>query len=112
MRLLLGLIRFMRCGSRAARWKTEMKLPPKRLRRLSTTSGGNRRGRVPFILAAAGLAVYFANIAVGMAAVKLGWHLARLNDVWEFLIVLVSMIFFVAGLLAVEGVRPDKPPTY
>ena len=76
------------------------------------TSGSNRRGRTPFVLAAIGLALYFANIVVGMAAVKLGWHVVRFNDVWEFLIVLVSMIFFVAGLLAVEGQRPDEPQTY
>ena len=73
---------------------------------------GNRRGRALFMLAAIGMALYFANIAVGMAAVKLGWHVARLNDVWEFLIVLISMVFFVAGLLAVEGKRPDEPRTY
>jgi hypothetical protein len=75
------------------------------------TSPANRRGRTAFALAAAGLSIYFVNIVVGMAAVKLGWHVGRLNDVWEFLIVLLSMIFFVAGVLAVEGQRPEKPPT-
>lgn len=62
-----------------------------------------------FVLAATGLALYVLNIAAGMAAVKLGWKLARLNDVWEFVIVLVSMVLFVAGLLAIEGERPDEP---
>lgn len=76
------------------------------------TSDGNRRGRLFFVLAAIGLSLYILNIATGMAAVKLGWKLVRLNDVWEFLIVLVSMIFFVAGLLAVEGERPDEPQSY
>lgn len=73
------------------------------------TSAGERRGRLMFVLAATGLSLYVLNIAAGMAAVKLGWKLARLNDVWEFLIVLVSMVFFVAGLLAIEGERPDEP---
>lgn len=67
------------------------------------------RGRIFLALAAVGVTVYCANIAVGMAAVKLGWKVARLSDVWEFLIVLVAMIFFVAGLLAVEGQRSEKP---
>ena len=47
-----------------------------------------------FVLAAIGLSLYMLNIAAGMAAVKLGWKLTRLNDVWEFLIVLVSMVLF------------------
>lgn len=70
------------------------------------------RGRFLLALAAAGVTVYFANIAVGLAAVKLGWKIVRLNDVWEFLIVLVSMIFFVAGLLAIEGQRSEKPRSH
>ena len=60
-----------------------------------------------FVLAAIGLSLYILNIAAGMAAVKLGWKLTRLNDVWEFLIVLVTMVFFVAGLLALETGRRD-----
>jgi hypothetical protein len=71
-----------------------------------------RRGRIFFLLAALGILLYFANIAVGLGAVKLGWKVARLSDVWEFLIVVISMIFFVAGLLAVEGQRPDEPRRY
>ncbi len=67
------------------------------------------RGGIAFALAAVGILLYSANIATGMLAVKLGWQLVRFNDVWEFLVVLVSMIFFVAGLLAVEGQRPDGP---
>lgn len=68
-----------------------------------------RRGRWFFVLAAIGLSLYILNIAAGMAAIKLGWKLARLNDVWEFLIVLVTMVFFVAGLLALETERRDGP---
>jgi hypothetical protein len=75
-------------------------------------ASGARRGRFFFLLAALGILLYFANIAVGLGAVKLGWKVARLSDVWEFLIVVLSMIFFVAGLLAVEGQRPDEPRRY
>ena len=60
------------------------------------------------MLAAIGLSLYILNIAAGMAAVKLGWKLTRLNDVCEFLIVLVTMVLFVAGLLALEGERQDE----
>ena len=77
-----------------------------------TASGSVRRGRLWFMLAAVGLSIYVLNIAAGMAAVKLGWKLTRLNDVWEFLIVLVSMVFFVAGLLAIEAERPDEPQSH
>ena len=76
------------------------------------TSASERRGRLVFVLAAIGLSLYMLNIAAGMAAVKLGWKLTRLNDVWEFLIVLVSMVFFVAGLLAIEGERPDESQSH
>ena len=68
-----------------------------------------RPGRTFFVLAAIGLSLYILNIAAGMAAIKLGWKLTRLNDVWEFLIVLVTMVFFVAGLLALETERRDGP---
>lgn len=73
---------------------------------------GKPRGRVPFLLAGFFMAVYFINIAVGMAAVKLGWQVSRLGDLSEFLVVLVSMIFFVAGVLAVEDKRPEKPQSH
>ncbi len=72
-------------------------------------SSGERRGRILYALAGLGILLYFANVAVGLGAVKLGWKIARLSDVWEFLTVLVSMVFFVAGLLAAEGQRPDEP---
>ena len=68
-----------------------------------------RRGRILYAIAGVGILLYFANVAVGLGATKLGWKVARLSDVWEFLTVLVSMVFFVAGLLAVEGQRPDEP---
>jgi hypothetical protein len=76
------------------------------------TDPHRRRGRIPFTLATIGMLLYFANIATGMVAVKLGWQVVRFNDVWEFLIVLISMIFFVSGLLAVEGQRPDEPKAH
>jgi sulfite exporter TauE/SafE len=71
-----------------------------------------RRSRILYAIAAIGILLYFANVAVGLGAAKLGWKVARLSDVWEFLTVLVSMIFFVAGLLAAEGQRPDEPPNH
>ena len=42
------------------------------------------------------------NVALGMAAVKLGAAVWRLGDVGEFLLVLSCMAFFVAGLIADE----------
>ena len=79
---------------------------------LQTAQLSARRGRIPFAVAAIGILFYFGNVAAGLVAVKLGWQVVRFNDVWEFLIVLVSMIFFVAGLLAVEGQRPDGPQAH
>ena len=73
---------------------------------------GRRRGRIPFALAGVGILLYFGNVALGMGAVKLGWQVMRFNDVGEFLIVLASMIFFVTGLLAVEGQRSDGPQAH
>ena len=68
-----------------------------------------RRVRILYAIAGLGILLYFANVAVGLGATKLGWKVTRLGDVWEFLTVLVSMVFFVAGLLAAEGQRPDEP---
>lgn len=68
-----------------------------------------RWDRVCFAFAALGIGVYALNIAAGLAAVKLGWGISRFNDIWEFLVVLVSMVFFVAGLLATEDARPHEP---
>ncbi|RPH58335.1 MAG: hypothetical protein EHM83_17560 [Burkholderiales bacterium] len=68
-----------------------------------------RLARALFALALAVLCLYAINVAVGMASVKLGWKLTRLGDVWEFLIVLMSMILFVTGLLVLEEERPEEP---
>lgn len=62
-----------------------------------------------FVLAAAALCLYAVNVAVGMASVKLGWKVARLGDVWEFVVVLASMALFVTGLLALEEEPPGEP---
>jgi TctA family transporter len=48
------------------------------------------------------VAMFVANVALRMLHVKLGITLWRLGDVGEFLLVLVAMVFFVAGVLAVE----------
>jgi hypothetical protein len=68
-----------------------------------------RAARILFGLAMVGLVLYLLNIAAGMAAVKLGWKLQRFSDIWEFLTVLATMVFFVAGLLVTEVRRPQGP---
>lgn len=70
------------------------------------TAFRRRLAATVFVLAAAALCLYAINVALGMASTKLGWKVARLGDVWEFLVVLVSMVLFVTGLLALE----EEPP--
>jgi len=62
----------------------------------------SRATRGLFAVAAVLLVGYLANVALGMAAVKLGAAVWRLGDVGEFLLVLSCMAFFVAGLIADE----------
>jgi hypothetical protein len=62
----------------------------------------SRSKRSVFAIAALLLVAYAANVALGMAAVKLGAAVWRLGDVGEFLLVLSCMAFFVAGLIADE----------
>ena len=69
-----------------------------------------RSGRAWFILAGLFVAMFFANVALRMLHVKLGVTLWRLGDVGEFLLVLIAMFFFVAGVLAVEE-SPESPTT-
>jgi heme A synthase len=70
---------------------------------------GRRRTRWVFAISAALFALYALNIALGMAAVKLGFKVWRLGDVGEFLLVLTCMTFFVAGLVADEEQRAGRP---
>jgi hypothetical protein len=55
-----------------------------------------------FGIAAGLLLLYALNMGLRIAAVKLGVAPWRLGDVGEFLLVLSSMAFFVAGLVADE----------
>ncbi|UCH17008.1 MAG: hypothetical protein JSW36_15140 [Burkholderiales bacterium] len=73
--------------------------------------GADRRsGRAWFILAGLFVAMFVANVALRMLHIKLGVTLWRLGDVGEFLVVLIAMSFFVAGVLAVEE-SPGSPTT-
>lgn len=63
--------------------------------------------RVPFQIAGLLLALYVVNMAARVADIKFGAHVWSVGDVGEFLLVLLCMVFFVAGLLALED--PDSP---
>lgn len=60
------------------------------------------RGRIWLVLAAIFMGLFFLNVALRMLFIKQGVVVWRLNDVGEFLLVLVAMAFFVLGLLAAE----------
>jgi hypothetical protein len=62
--------------------------------------------RVPFQIAGLLLALYVVNMAARIADIKFGAHAWSVGDVGEFLLVLLCMVFFVAGLLALED--PDS----
>lgn len=61
-----------------------------------------RSGRPWLVLAAICIAAFAVNVALRMLHVKQGVTLWRVGDVGEFLLVLIGMVFFVAGLLCVE----------
>lgn len=66
------------------------------------TSAPRPRGRIWLAFAAIFTALFILNVALRLLSVKQGiaaWHL---NDVGEFLLVLVAMAFFVLGLLTAE----------
>lgn len=69
---------------------------------------GKTPGRGWFVIAALLLAAYIANVALRMIHIKLGISLWWVSDVGEFLLVLFSMVFFVAGVLTVEEHAPDQ----
>jgi len=60
------------------------------------------RGRIWLVLAAVFTGLFVLNVAMRMLFIKQGIELWRLNDVGEFLLVLVAMAFFVLGLLTAE----------
>ncbi len=74
------------------------------------TNNGGRRGRWPFTLAAICIGAYCINVALRILFVKQGVVLWRLNDVGEFLLVLVGMAFFVSGVLSIEEVAEPAEP--
>jgi len=54
-------------------------------------------------LAALTFVLYLVNMALRIAQIKFGVPTRSFGDVGEFLLVLLCMIFFVAGLLAIEA---------
>jgi hypothetical protein len=63
--------------------------------------------RVPFVIAGLLLTLYVVNMAARIAHIKFGADVWSVGDVGEFLLVLLCMVFFVAGLLVLEA--PDSP---
>ncbi len=60
------------------------------------------RGRLWLVLAAVFTGLFMLNVVSRMLFIKQGIALWRLNDVGEFLLVLVAIAFFVVGILAAE----------
>ncbi|MDQ6621045.1 MAG: hypothetical protein M3Z31_15355 [Pseudomonadota bacterium] len=58
--------------------------------------------RVPFAIAGLLLALFILNMGLRIARVKFGVDVWQVGDVGEFVLVLLCMVFFVAGLLVVE----------
>ncbi len=54
------------------------------------------------------IVLYALNVALAMLAVKGGVAIWRVGDVGEFMLVLTSMGFFVAGLVANEAGAGDE----
>jgi len=71
----------------------------------SNASAPRPRGQVWLVLAAVFTGLFVLNVASRMLFIKQGIALWRLNDVGEFLLVLVAMAFFVLGLLSAEKAR-------
>ena len=74
---------------------------------MKTSSTGPLR-RVPFVISGLLLTLYVVNMAARIAHIKFGADVWSVGDVGEFLLVLLCMVFFVAGLLALEA---SPPPT-
>lgn len=70
-----------------------------------------RTAAVLHALAGLAMAVYVYSVLAGFANARLGWETLGLSDITEFLSVLISMVFFVAGLLVTEaGEQPQEQP--
>ncbi len=61
-----------------------------------------RRHRVPFVISGILLGLFVVNMGLRIAHVRFGADVFQFDDVGEFLLVLLCMVFFVAGLLALE----------
>jgi hypothetical protein len=66
------------------------------------TEASPRVHRRLFAVASVILGCYVVNIALRIAHIKFNVSVWRLDDVGEFLLVLLCMVAFVAGLLALE----------
>ena len=64
---------------------------------------------IPFAIAGVLLALFAANMAARIAQIKFAVDVWSVGDVGEFLLVLLCMVFFVAGLLTLETDSPDSP---
>jgi hypothetical protein len=67
-----------------------------------STSPPRPRGRIWLALAGSVTGLFVLNVALRMLLVKQAVAIWHLNDVGEFLLVLVAMAFFVLGLLTAE----------
>jgi hypothetical protein len=65
--------------------------------------------RIPFAIAGLLLGLFAANMAARIAKVQFAANVWSVGDVGEFLLVLLCMVFFVAGLLTLEAHAPDAP---
>jgi hypothetical protein len=63
--------------------------------------------RLAFAAASVLLMLYAVNVALRIGQIKFGAATWSVGDVGEFLLVLVSMVCFVAGLLIVEAHSPQ-----
>ncbi|MEP6657925.1 MAG: hypothetical protein ABJC33_11865 [Betaproteobacteria bacterium] len=61
-----------------------------------------RRHRAPFVISGMLLGLFVINMGLRIAHIKFGADVPQFGDVGEFLTVLLCMVFFVAGLLALE----------
>lgn len=66
------------------------------------TVDAHRNGRWWFVLAAAFAGLFAVNVVSRLLFIKKGMVIWYVGDVGEFLLVLVAMAFFVAGLLVAE----------
>lgn len=65
-------------------------------------TGTRPKGRWLFQIAALICVLFVINVALRMLFIKQDIAIWRLGDIGEFLLVLVAMAFFVAGLLVAE----------